>query len=531
MVKPTRQVSKVLEPEIPELTLRVALYVRVSTDMQMSSIENQILFLTDLASRKSGPREKWDIVKVYEDAGVSGTSITRREAVKQLLADARRGMYDVVMFKGISRFSRNTLDFEKLMRQLVKYTRVISAEESIDCPRGSDIDFILKIHAMMAEQESDKIGVRVRIGFDEMAKRGLWPHGNPPYGYLVDKETNRLVPHPEQAPIVQMLFHKTVYENMGLRQLSQYLNSLGMFTNKGALWRPTSLHRLLKNPVYTGKIVYGRTRTVKEYDEEDVAVRKRPKKSDDPIVVTNAHEPLVDELTFAQAQKRLDERNCGGAKGYKVGSRNNLLAGILRCPVCGHTMNTKHRGTYEGKKYSYYVCGRKLRFGVEACDSPNFIKSEADELVVETLKMKLSSYSYEELRERLGLGTKLKESPSEVLLKQIDKRLEEIELELLNANQSHAKGLLSDALFSKLSSKLDKEYRANLAEKQRLSETKYADINMMSQLDAFDKAVQKFKTLNIMSLDVRQAQGILLQLMTSACIREDEVELTLRFEI
>ena len=87
--------------------MRCAIYARVSTkrDEQRNSLDNQIAFTTGIVAEKG-----WQLVKTYVDDGVSGTTFSKREAIQQLIHDAKRKKIDVVIAKSVSRFGRNSVE-------------------------------------------------------------------------------------------------------------------------------------------------------------------------------------------------------------------------------------------------------------------------------------------------------------------------------------------------------------------------------------------------------------------------------------
>lgn len=96
--------------------IRVAAYARVSTleDEQLNSLITQTSYFKEYISTHDG----WDLVNIYYDQGISGTSMKKREGFNQMIQDAMNGKIDLILVKSISRFARNTVDALQTVRKL-----------------------------------------------------------------------------------------------------------------------------------------------------------------------------------------------------------------------------------------------------------------------------------------------------------------------------------------------------------------------------------------------------------------------------
>ena len=101
-----------------DLPLRVTFYARVSTDQdeQLNSLENQVQYYTELIKSK----KNWTFVPGYIDEGISGTTTRRRDDFNRMIRDAKAGLFDFIITKEISRFSRSTLDSIKYTQELLE---------------------------------------------------------------------------------------------------------------------------------------------------------------------------------------------------------------------------------------------------------------------------------------------------------------------------------------------------------------------------------------------------------------------------
>ena len=370
--------------------IECAIYARVSTDKQAESVDHQVSLLKELAETKG---ENWQVRAdcVYEDEGVSATkySIWSRPAMRRLLYDADRGLFQVVMFKGISRLARNTHEaLDVLERLKSKGLRVISYEESYDSQLENS-NFLFTMHAAIAEYEAEKISIRVRLGNKEKAKSGRWTGGTPPDGYLLG-EDGKLVVDEQRAQAIRQIFSWYTQEELGYGKIAARLNQIGHLTAMGGMWYASGVARILKNEVYTGALLYNRRqdKSVRDYESE-IPGKKKEVRIDNPreawVVVDHAHSPLVSKETFALAQSlRLEHRRCisAGPRAY------HLFTGILRCGRCGQLMVCQKR-VQAGREYRYYVCKTYHQQGRLACSQPSLPATDLESAVTSRLSQYL----------------------------------------------------------------------------------------------------------------------------------------------
>jgi site-specific DNA recombinase len=498
-----------------------AIYARVSTDHQGDSVEHQISLMTAYAQTQ-GPDWVIDERFIYRDDGKSGTSIVRREAVKRLIADARKGLFDVVLFKGISRFSRDIVDAVNMLRALRSArVRVISYEESYDSEQG-DNDLIFQIHASVAEHEAKKIGIRTKLGHREAAKRGRWPKGVPPYGYMIDPKTKKLVPHPDQAPIIKQIFDMYVNKGVGMVTIAHYLNEHGIKTSTNRMWTQATLRPILTNEVYLGRIVYGKRRREKEFDPEtsQSKAKIRLNDEDDIIRVDGTHPALIDEQTFHLAQQIIKSRRKG-----KAGGALYLLSGILRCSVCGDSMiahvSYKTRVNGERIKTLRYACIRRRTLGSSVCNGREVLARIVEPLVLQQIRDELNSVEFTQLRSVIMSNLK-QESNDEELLESVTRQIEDIEAQIVNANMKNAKGIIDDKTLSlmlrRLNDDKDKLEDLRLDLLARMRDNKENE----KEVDAFIRAVRRFKKLDKINDENRSEANFILRQLVEYIVLDDD---------
>lgn len=363
-----------------------AIYARVSDPSQVEgdSIEHQIAFVREYIRRRTTEeREPWvspDSL-IYTDEGISGKNLMKRPEVQALAQGAREHKFDIVLFKGISRFARDTVDSLVMLRTLIAHgARVISLEENFDSLRDS-AEFIFTIHSALAQAESEKIAIRVRIGAAEKARTGRW-NGIAPDGFVLNRQTQRLEVDHLMASTIRRIFDM-YHQGYGCRRIVESLNSEGSYTKRGHMWTQRNVSRLLRNPVYVGDVVYGRTeqRIAIPDNEDPLSRRRRAVRVTDPeqlIICRDAHPPIVDRDTFSHVQEIMNRRR---TMPGRVGKQHLLTKGILRCK-CGSSMTIK----YNGRGTAYYRCIGQTDKGKTYCDQKYIRAADVEATVLQRLR-------------------------------------------------------------------------------------------------------------------------------------------------
>ncbi|MFV2110284.1 recombinase family protein [Micromonospora sp. LOL_015] len=342
-------------PQRPTGPSRVSIYIRRSTDdeHQPFSLDAQRAALEKYVASQPD----WTIVAEYEDDASGAT--TERPGLKKALHAAKAGLYDVLLVYRLDRFSRSVTDLLDLVTILeASNVRFSSATEPIDTggPFGR---MMLQLLAVFAEFERNIIIDRVKSGMTAKASKGKWAGGTRPYGYLVNPD-HRLVPHPDEAPILRDIFRLYTRDRVGTRAIATTLNERGVPNRTGKKWSGHTINRILDNPAYIGDIAYR------------------------DVYVPDAHDPLIDRDTFQRAQDIAAAR--GDAQTQRAMSDSDYyLTGLLTCPRCGHRyIGTSANG--RTRRYRYYTCFTRTRYGKHAtCDAPRLPADDLDNAVLQAL--------------------------------------------------------------------------------------------------------------------------------------------------
>ena len=397
---------------------RCVLYPRVSTEMQVDgySLEGQKNMLTRFADR-----EEMIVVDTYEDAGKSGKSIEGRPAFQKMLRDIEDGLdIDYILVYKLSRFGRNAADILNSLELVQSYgVNLICIEEGIDSSQTSG-KLLISVLSAVAEIERENIIEQTMNGRREKARQGGWNGGFAPYGYTL--EDNKLMIEETEAVAIRKIFELYTSSEIGLGGIANQLNLQGIRKiprQNGTLedWTGHFIKLILDNPVYCGKIAYGRRTKEKVKGTKNDYQMKR---NDDYILTEGQHKGIVSEEVWEKAHaKRL---RTGVKQPSKIGrDRVHLLSGLLKCPVCGSPMYTnKHAwtnkdGTY--KEIYYYVCSRNRMVRGKHCEYKAMLKkTDIEPMVIEAIREIVRNDEYAQaIKKRIGV---------QIDTKAVDKELE-----------------------------------------------------------------------------------------------------------
>ena len=408
---------------------KCVLYPRVSTEMQVDgfSLDGQKSNL-----RRFADREEMEIVNIYEDAGKSGKSIEGRPAFKQMLLDIENGLeIDYVLVYKLSRFGRNAADILNSLEHIQSFgVNLICIEEGIDSSQTSG-KLLISVLSAVAEIERENIIEQTMNGRKEKARQGGWNGGFAPYGYfLKDKQ---LFIQENEADAVRIIFDKFANTNMGFTKIAKYLNLQGIekiSRANGSLtqWSTHFVRMIIDNPVYCGKIAFGRRAREKVKGTKN-EYKQTPQEN--YILAEGQHEAIISEELWNLAHEK---RELTGVKSpSKIGrDRAHLLSGILKCPKCGGPMYTnKHAWTNKDGTYReiyYYVCSKARAERGKSCDyTATLKKTDIEPLVIEAIRELIKNQDFAgEIKSRIG-----KEIDTSTLnreLKNYESKLREIEL-------------------------------------------------------------------------------------------------------
>lgn len=357
---------------IYDLPLRVTFYARVSTDkdVQLNSLDNQVMYFRNLITEN----KNWTYVDGYVDEGISGTSVNKREDFLRMIDDSKKGIFDLVLTKEISRFSRSTLDSIKYTQELLENNvGVLFKSDNINTIMP-DSELRLTIMASIAQEEVRKLSERVKFGMKRSIEKGKVLGNNVITGYK--KEKGKLVIIEEEAEMIKIIFEMYATGEHGLGYISDYLYAKGFKTRKGGYIHTTTLRRIITNPKYKG---FYCTNTVKHLDYRTHKQIRLPKS--EWIVYDSKGEipTIVSPELWDKANELLANKSsgyCAKIKDMGTFKRTTTYGGLLIC--ADH--NVAFRRLTASNKTISWKCGEMLRHGLSACESPILYESELDDI-------------------------------------------------------------------------------------------------------------------------------------------------------
>ena len=374
---------------------KVYIYTRVSTTMQ---IDGYSLDAQKARMKAYADFNNCQIVGEYEDAGKSGKSIEGRASFCRMMEDIKSGkdgVAYVLVFK-LSRFGRNAADVLSTLQVMQDFgVNLICVEDGIDSSKDAGKDagkLMISVLSAVAEIERENIRVQTMEGRIQKAREGRWNGGFAPYGYrLVD---GVLQINEDEAPAIRTIFEQYVNTDTGANGLSKYLETHGFQklarqNGTSPLFSATLIRAILKNPVYCGKIAFGRRKLEKIHGTRN-EYHQVPQEN--YLLVDGLHEGIVSEELWNAAQVKL----LAQSKRYEPVNRSkteqaHLLSALVKCPICGAGMYSnkctkrKKDGT-PYKSFSYYSCKHRRMQRGQKCDFNKQIQEEVlDNAVVEVI--------------------------------------------------------------------------------------------------------------------------------------------------
>lgn len=470
------------------------IYSRVSTAMQVEgySLDAQVERI-----KRYADYEQMIIADTYSDEGKSGKSIEGCPKFVRMLEDIRSkkdNVSYVLVFK-LSRFGRNAADVLSSLKQMRQYgVNLICVEESIDSSKDSG-KLMISVLSAVAEIERENILVQTMEGRKQKAREGKWNGGFAPYGYqLVNGE---LIVNEEERGIIEEIFYKYTTTKMGVNTISRDLNQRGIkkvqrMNGTSSEFNPSFIRGILDNPVYVGKIAYGRrTKELVEGEEDKYTTVK----SKDYILSDGIHEAIIDENTWETACKKRKEEGGRKEQIYNEG-RRHLLSSVLKCPVCGANMygNVNRKKKPDGSIYSeyyYYMCKhRRCDTYKEKCTYSKQWKEDKVNTAVEQVITKLVKNKKfgDCLRERIG---------TKIDTEEIDKTIETYkrQLEKTERNLSMWKQKINNLDID------DKHYERKMSDYEQEMEKLYDEILEYESLIDVSKQRKKSIQMNAITID------------------------------
>ena len=298
------------------MSIPTGAYCRVSTDRedQRQSFESQVAYF----ERYIFAQPDLELVEVYADRGLSGTTVRSRTAFARLLHDCESGRIGLILTKEVSRFARNTVDALSITRKLrAMGIGVLFLADGIDT-RDGDGELRLAILASIAQEESRRTSQRVRWGQQQRMEAGIVFGNSQIFGYRL--QNGQLTPDPLQGPVVLEMFQRCA-AGASTREIANWLNEAGISPPRASHWSSGSVSHILRNEKYTGDL------RLKKYCTPDYLSHKKiPNRGTEQQIFFEDHHPaIVPKELFALSQFSLSSRRSATQKRKSMEiTQNNL---------------------------------------------------------------------------------------------------------------------------------------------------------------------------------------------------------------
>ncbi|MBR0091861.1 MAG: recombinase family protein [Lachnospiraceae bacterium] len=254
---------------------RVYCLYRVSLSKQADHIRVDGQTQADIPMQKEACRKYcqdhgWEIVNSFTEPGVSGykNSIFERDAIADILSEAKEGNYDILLVYALDRLSRRDYELPILMQRLNQAGISVWTTQEGEIPYKNSTDhLLLYMQGWKAYGESERISQRIATVQSQIVMRGEYRGGAVPYGYrLVEsgeiskqgRKRHLLCIHEPEAAIVRIIFSKIADEGYTMYELTRYLSEMKMPDDVRKLtWRSATLHDMLRNRIYIGQQRFG----------------------------------------------------------------------------------------------------------------------------------------------------------------------------------------------------------------------------------------------------------------------------------
>lgn len=340
--------------------LRIVAYCRVSTEkeQQLDSLEKQKEFFEEFARQNN-----YQLVNIYADEGITGRQTKKRDEFNKMMRDAKKGTFDMVVVKDISRFARNTVDLLISVRELKTMNIEVQFISNSYKSLGNS-EFILTVYGAIAQEESAGLSKKVKFGKDITAKRGRVP--NIVFGYnKMEKDKYNLEINEEEAKVVRDMFDMYVNKRYGVTKIARIFNERGIKTKREkTAFIGTAISRMLKHRIYIGDVVNKQSEVV-----DFLTGRRKKLDEEEQITVKNEKLRIISDELYYKAQEIMEENT----KKYlepmlkHKTSDKYIFSTLIKCEHCGYSFFRENR-EYKNH-YIRWKCKGKNAKGRKFCDN------------------------------------------------------------------------------------------------------------------------------------------------------------------
>lgn len=476
---------------------------KLNKDDDSNSIVNQRSMCLKYAIQNG-----WNVVDIYSDDDFSGAG-TYRPDFERLIKDCESGKINLVLCKSQSRFSRDMEVIERYLHNKfiewgVRFVSIVdNADTSIESNKKSR-----QINGLINEWYLDDLSQNIKKSLKNKREDGLFMGSFASYGYDRSEDGHKLIIDPVASKVVKKIFE--MYANgYGYYRICEYLNNNNIPSRalykkqkgskfvcstcdlKTVKWRPDTIAQMLKNEVYIGNLVQGRTTFVSYKNHKP---KKVPEK--EWIRTLNSHEPIIDLETWNKVQMILGTHN----KPIKTGEVHYLTRKVY-CSCCGKTFmrNVFKVKSEETGKRAYMQCKGNKKFGI--CTNNKAIRmDELEKILLNAINDLLEKYYDKNNLKKLYEKSRMESSDNQNAIKTLEKEKNSLIRKIddnrdyyRNLYEDKVKGVITSDMFAMMSSDYLREIEA-MTKRIKIIENELTSLeNVKEEKKQADDLLKKYK--------------------------------------
>ena len=267
-------------------------------------------------------KQELNVVRIYKEI-VSGDSIAARPQMQALLADVTEGKYTGVLVAEIERLARGDTIDQGVVAQAFREssTKIITPSKTYDPDNEFDEEYF-EFSLFMSRREYKTIRRRMQAGRLASVREGSYIGTSAPYGYrktAPGPKVHTLEPVPGEADVIRLIYNMYL-EGHGAKYIANELGRMGISPQKSRFWEPSSIRKILANPLYCGKVGW-------------------KTKSNGDTLYKGLHEPIISEEVFEAVQHK--KKTDPAAQLRPDDTLLNYYHNILYCKNCGHQLKRR----------------------------------------------------------------------------------------------------------------------------------------------------------------------------------------------
>lgn len=485
----------------------VGIYIRLSVEDngrdKKDSVENQLLYLQGFAQEHD---KELEIREIYIDNGTTGTNF-EREGWKRMLEDIKSGKINSILVKDFSRMGRNYIEVGNYLEKIFPFlnVRVISVNDNFDSLRDEYQESMLinSLANIVNEYYARDISRKITQTKRTMQRKGEYASGVLPYGYKRDESNYKsFAPDPEASCIVKKIYEWRV-QGKGCVCIAGYLNELAVPSpgqyrymegnrafkrSQNVKWKSKHVSGILKNPVYLGHMIQGKTHT--SYFENEGKACQIPES--EWIITENAFEAIITEEQFQiasemakKSEKQYHEKVTANADIPKV---ENILRKKIYCGQCRRKMTRRCRVEEKTRRYFYFCTTSQNIWNTRCTDThinEELLMNKVRTVTNQQLQL-IGNVQNKWLRER-----ELKQS--ELSMQQKREKLSKLKKKILQ-NKGKKKELYENMLERKITYQAFQEQWQGLVQQAEDYEKLYYELKQSYEKEKYDEnKVNKYR--------------------------------------